>query len=541
MNINGIAINTRTRSPWQAINLGVIITRAWYWPLFFSWFIPSATLALITTLAFPNLASWLPMVLVWWLKPLWDRGPLFIASRKLFNEPTSLIETLKALPRLYVKDSLMWLTLRRFSSTRSYDMPVTCLEGLVGGLRKSRLTILHREGSSESTWTLLLLVHMEVLLMVAFISLVYLFIPQKFTGDVLQFFKHQLSLDLVIYNALYFFAVAAIAPFYAVCGFSQYINRRIGLEGWGIELQFRQLVKNRKISSTSISTLLTLIFIGVCLSSSPTNLYAQDPDRNQVQDEEIAATNVSVNQTDDAATEKSERLEVKATVKEILGGEVFHQIRQNTEFRFKNTKALKNNDVPQWMISIAEFFERNASTFTSLGEMFKAITKFFGSLAGAVEVVMWCLLATFIVWVIYLYREFFKRVLNIKPKGQVKKQDEPEQLFGLDIRGSSLPDRPLDVVKKLWESHEHREAISLLYRATLIHLINERHMPFRSGFTEHDCFTTVKNAYPDAPLTNYFGALSNAWEMIAYAHRVPDEANVKLLLAQWAEIIEHAE
>jgi hypothetical protein len=324
--------------------------------------------------------------------------------------------------------------------------------------------------------------------------------------------------------------MAAIAPFYAVCGFSQYINRRIGLEGWGIELRFRQLAKNHKVTSTLVSTLLTVIFVGVGLFSSPTNLYAQD----------VMPTTADLDQTVEAANENSEQLEMKATVQEILNSEVFHQMRQKTELRFKNTKTLKNSDVPQWMIAIAEFFEKNNSTFKSLSETFAAITKFFGSFTGPVEVFIWCLLA-FIIWVMFLYREFFKRVLQLKLKAQVKTRDEPEQLFGLDIRGSSLPDKPLDIVKKLWESHEHREAISLLYRATLIHLINERRMPFRSGFTEYDCFITVKNAYPDAPLTNYFGALSNAWEMIAYAHRIPDESSVKLLLAQWAEIIEHGE
>ncbi len=530
MNINGIVINTRTRKPWQAINLGVVITRAWYWPLFFSWLIPSGTVALIAALAFPSLVSWLPITLVWWLKPFWDRGPLFIASRRLFNEPTSLIETLKGLPRLYVKDWLMWLTLRRFSTTRSYDLPVTCLEGLVGKTRRSRLATLHREGSSESTWTLILLVHLEMILVLAFIALVYLFIPLKFTDDVLQFFKQQLSLDLLIYNLLYFLAMALIAPFYAVCGFSQYINRRIGLEGWGIELQFRQLVKNHQLTST-VPTLLTLVFVGVCIFSAPRTVYAESP----------TPPNVSVDQTVDGSNEKSEQLKMKSVAKEILRGEAFHQVRQKTNVRFKDSKILKDNDVPQWIISFAEFLERNDGTFQSAGEIFKKISAFFGSLARGIEVIIWCLVAAFIIWVIYLYREFFKRVLKIKPKVQVKMHEAPEQLFGLDVRGSSLPERPIDVVKKLWESHEHREAISLLYRATLIHLINEKRLPFRSGFTEYDCFTTVKNAYPNTPLTNYFGKLSNAWETIAYAHRIPDEKSVELLLAQWAEMIEHGE
>ncbi|HWV15754.1 MAG TPA: DUF4129 domain-containing protein [Cellvibrio sp.] len=531
MDINGIVINTRARTPWQAINLGVVIARAWYWPLFLSWFIPSAVFGLAIALLFPGLMSWLPILLVWWLKPCWDRGPLFMASRRFFNEPVSVGETLKQLPRLYLKDGLLWLTLRRFSLTRSYDQPVTCLEGLTGKARRSRLTILHREGSGESVQTLLLLVHLEMILMIAVVSLFYLLIPEQFVVDVMQLFKHDLSLDMAIYNLLYFLAMAAVAPFYTVCGFSQYINRRIGLEGWGIELQFRQLVKNHSSAAASLSAFLPLLFAGIFLFLSPAPLQAEGLDSESAAIEQRIASEA----------EASEQRELRTTITEILSGEEFHQKREQTHVRLKNSQTMKSDEVPQWLISFAEFLERHDGTFSSWGDTFNAIANFFASLALGVEIILWCLLAALIIWVIYLYRESLKHLLNGATRPAKKMSDEPEQLFGLDIRSASLPEKPLEVVKKLWQSHEHREAISLLYRATLIHLINERQLAFRAGYTEYDCYTTVKAAYPDAPLTDYFAKLSRAWEMIAYAHRVPDEASVELLLAQWIEMVEYGQ
>ena len=42
-------------------------------------------------------------------------------------------------------------------------------------------------------------------------------------------------------NALYLFAVCVVEPFYVAGGFGFYINRRIYLEGWDIDLTFRKL------------------------------------------------------------------------------------------------------------------------------------------------------------------------------------------------------------------------------------------------------------------------------------------------------------
>jgi hypothetical protein len=44
-----------------------------------------------------------------------------------------------------------------------------------------------------------------------------------------------------ISNLLYFTAFGLVGPIYAAAGFTLYLNRRIELEGWDIELKFRRL------------------------------------------------------------------------------------------------------------------------------------------------------------------------------------------------------------------------------------------------------------------------------------------------------------
>lgn len=529
MNINNIVINTRTRSPWQAINLGVALTRAWFWPMFLSWVIPSGLMAILVALVFPSLASWLPVTLVWWLKPLWDRGPLFIASRRLFNEDTSVKMTLKELKRLYPKDMLLWLSFRRFSLTRSYDLPVTCLEGLEGKVRSARLSVLHREGASESSWTLIALLHMEMMLVIAFFSLVYLFIPEQWFDDAFQLMKHDISLTVVIYNVLYFFSMAIIGPFYSVCGFSQYINRRIGLEGWGIELQFRELVKKYKATSLPMAALFCLCFAGIAFSSAPMSASAEEMEQVSVTQDQLP---IELDKTD-------EHLLIESSIKDVLKEDVFHQMHQVSSLRLKDSKTVKKDEVPQWLISFIEYLEKHESFFKAIGKFHTSITNFFGSTAKFIEVIIWCVVIALIIWIIYLYREFFKRALNLPTKTKPKLLDEPEHLFGLDVRSSSLPDNPLDVVNQLWLAKEHREAISLLYRTTLIHLMNEKGILFRAGFTEEDCLFLLSRQHPDTPLIRYFTELNKVWEMIAYAHRIPHDENVSFLLTQWVGAVEN--
>lgn len=161
---------------------------------------------------------------------------------------------------------------------------------------------------------------------------------------------------------------------------------------------------------------------------------------------------------------------------------------------------------------------------------------FFGGFAKVIAFIIWIFVIALVLWLVYLYREFFRRFL---PQNQPPLRPDdapPEQLFGLDLRKSSLPDEPLREVKHLLELGDYREAIGLLYRATLIKLMAERNIAFRSNFTEHDCRMAVASAYANASLATYFSQLSYAWELTAYAHRPPEATNVALLVAQWQQV-----
>jgi hypothetical protein len=60
----------------------------------------------------------------------------------------------------------------------------------------------------------------------------------------------------IVLTAL-FGAFAVVAPFYVCCGFALYLNRRVELEGWDLDLEFQRMVKR-------ITPLLGTVLIAVC-------------------------------------------------------------------------------------------------------------------------------------------------------------------------------------------------------------------------------------------------------------------------------------
>ena len=90
MQLDRIRIRPRLRNGWEAIDLGFRVASTWYLPLFLCWLLPALLFTLLLYLVIDD-SQW-PLWLVWWLKPVWDRGPLYIASRKLFDDSPGLRE-----------------------------------------------------------------------------------------------------------------------------------------------------------------------------------------------------------------------------------------------------------------------------------------------------------------------------------------------------------------------------------------------------------------------------------------------------------------
>lgn len=243
MQLDQLIIETRVRSGWSAIDLGLVLAR--------SFWLRSVCLYLLLALPVYGLtrlvsADWyfLPYIVLWWMKPLFERPILFLLSRELFAESMSFWQVL-CNTSLWLKPGLFWiLTLRRFSFSRSMYAPIILLERPDSKAYSKRASILGGKFSSEAFWLTVVLFHLESFMMIAVLAVAKLIAPEAIDVSGLMFNGTQ---NNNAYTDLISVAViAGIAPFYVASGFMLYISRRVEIEGWDIEICFRDWMAKHK-------------------------------------------------------------------------------------------------------------------------------------------------------------------------------------------------------------------------------------------------------------------------------------------------------
>ena len=141
MRLSDATVAIRPRSSWEAMDLGVLMSQQHRRLLMTSWAIVTLPLFAMLTLLLWDSPS-LAVLIFWWLKPAYERLPLYILSKALFGETPTLKQALREFPRLLKPQLLASLTWRRLSLSRSFLLPVLQLEGLDGTARQQRLQVL---------------------------------------------------------------------------------------------------------------------------------------------------------------------------------------------------------------------------------------------------------------------------------------------------------------------------------------------------------------------------------------------------------------
>ena len=170
------------------------------------------------------------------------------------------------------------------------------------------------------------------------------------------------------------------------------------------------------------------------------------------------------------------------------------------------------------------------------------LTGFVAFISMIIEAALWItpLLAVFY---LYRYRRYWLRLL----RGESLRPEEmllPDTLFGLDIKRDSLPDNIENTARELWKNNKLREAVSLLYRGSIVRLFERYRYELPSGATEQDCIRYVEMQYKKFNQKNdnavrqidRFRKITRIWIEIAYAHRLPDDDIFYELCDQWNQL-----
>lgn len=422
-----IAITLRRRSPWEAMDLGLTMLQRWWRQIYLPHLlvavpIAGAALAIAWTLE----RAWVALILVWWLKPAYDRVVLHVLSRAVFGELLSTRAVLKAAPEWLGTGLFMALTFGRISTTRSFNLPVRQLEGQSGRAASERRAVLGRRVGGYAAWLTIVCFALEVLVLwTSFGLLSELFLPAKAddgktvfdllfgeTDDPEQVFTWG---DAFAYPL----AVLVLEPFYVAAGFALYLNRRTLLEGWDIEVALR------RIAQRHAAALVLVVVMGLALVAAPPAL-AQEKD-------------------------------AKTEIAEVLKAREFGYYR----------------DVKRWEPRARELpGDVDITWLQALGYAF----------AKAGEILLWIGAGALIAYALWWAAHMMPR-RGVPPP---EPYQPPAALFGMDIAPEKLPPDVAAAAAALAREGRMREALGLLYRGALSELVHRRGVQLLASHTEGD-------------------------------------------------------
>ena len=499
MQLDQITANIRLRSSWEAVDLGFAMVQTW-WKSIYPPLIIFNLLYLVPLIVFlPAEYHLYVLLLFWWIKPISHRLILHILSQKLFNNELTTTQALREIPSLLKNTNFGALTFRRFSFSRGFNLPIWQLEGLKGKSRAQRQGILLGAVHSEAIWLTVGLAAVEIIMTASVIALALLFIPEThFDRIVESIYSIENGVSPIMHYAFYaIFTMVTllVEPFYIGANFALYINRRTQLEAWDVELGFRKMAARLAEVSKKVLSLIAVCTLSLLVAASlvPQNSYAEDEAESLRPISEVdylSDTLLPVEQS-------------KEVIDDII-----------------NTKELKGETQSfKWEFKDSDKEEKESESFDGLGRVVATIFEF-----G-----LWILLAIGLI-LLYTTRERWLPLL----RSETEEEDEyqaPEVLFGMDVRKESLPDDILASARSLWEEKKVREALSLLYRAALIELIAEK-VALESSHTEGDILKLSQKSIAENK-HQYLTRLTAAWQLIAYAHREPNDEEMAWLFDHW--------
>ncbi|MCY3001399.1 MAG: DUF4129 domain-containing protein, partial [Planctomycetota bacterium] len=376
---------------------------------------------------------------------------------------------------------------------RSAIQPVALLERERGARRSRREADIAAQARGPAWLTSGTCLALEFLLWAQLVLAVYFFTP----SELLPEFEFENGASRLLASLGWFeWAVrgAWLASYTllgilnALCGFALYIDRRTLLEGWDIELVFRNLARRAAKLLQRVAPLLLVVFTLVG-GAGEARAALQESAQEPVQVEAPVET-------------EKDPVEV---AREVLATEEF------------DTKEMRRKLWPE--------SNRDPNLQMNLGVV--------GALIQAVMI--GALIVLLAVLVLVLARTFGWVQWR---KRKTEAAAEPvTHVFGLDVRPQSLPDDVGARARELWLAGQATEAMGLLYRAALSRLIARAGLEVEPGDTERDCVERVRRK---GVLTTaeFFERVTRAWLVCAYSRAKPADEVALELCDRWSGVFE---
>jgi hypothetical protein len=542
MQLEGLTIALRARTPWEATDLGIALVRAHASRIYAAWILTTLP-AFVLLNGFGLLLGkpWLAALALWWLKPVFDRIPLYVISRAVFGSVPSLRETLVAQRQWGWRGTWRWLHWRRFHPGRAMLLPVDLLEGETGAQRRERVRVLSRANASPNVMLTVIGVNVEGMLGISLVLLGLMFVPVEFLSDSAKSVWRTLFETPPLWaqactNLIGWITITIVEPFYVGAGFGLYLNRRMQLEAWDIELAFRRMAV-RLLPPLAAAGLL---FVAVCAFSSPLRAAVLAPGGDSVR---IAAT-IQAAQDEDPADDSTpasgdepfkklrgdkanKDTDIESTLQKMFAGSYRDD---GADFEASVTKAYGADDLsPKVKQFIWKRRNRLDENLSEPSEM-PAWAKPFGLVLGfAAEFGLWILAALAVIFVVANHRRWLPWISDRFAAARVADEIGVHEVTAAD---DHLPDDVAAAVRALWRQGSMRAALALLYRAGVERLSERLGTPLPPGATESECLRQSRRLR-DTGEAMLFARIVRCWQAAAYAQRMPLASEVEAMLADW--------
>ena len=475
----------RPRTGREAMDLGFNMAQRWFLPLLLLWCAAAIPLFILLTLL-PFISAFWALVIIWWLKPLFEQSQLYYLSRALFGEYPSISQVLKRYWQISRVQLIPLLSWRRLSLTRGFQAPLALLEGLEGEARRTRLGLLSLTQAGPAQRLHVYCFLFERLLWLNLCFLLATLLPgDSFSQNVYPLLTYDdAGWASLISDLFYVLAMAVMAPFYVSAGFSLYLARRSELEGWDIELNFRAIAERLKKPHSRRVAGLSGVGVGLAISLALATATVSEPAR------------------------ASDQAQAKIVIEDILQQEEFGKTETVKRWQFTGEKAEKK----AWDLSL--------------------LSELAPELARLLEVLLWIAAVVLLLYLLIRFSEPGRR--GLFGAKTAKKYRPPARLFGLGVDEESLPEDVLAAVREKLANGQTRAALGLLYRASLSKLIFLHQLEISEAATEGECRRLVERLRPRDE-AHYFSALTRVWLLLAYAHETPDPAELSRLCERWPE------
>ncbi|OUD14471.1 DUF4129 domain-containing protein [Thioflexithrix psekupsensis] len=484
MELDRISLTIRPRGHWEAIDLGLTLLQTYarsFFPIWFAVVLPIIVVIYFVFLEFSP--PWLAASFIWWLKPFYDLVCLHFFSRAVFNELPTIRQTWAALPSLiFSRNALAMLTFRRFDLARSFNLPIAQLEGLTGTARRKRVNLLQKQTRSYAVYLTVIYLHFEWLVYCSLILLFLLFVPDIYVDSIWeQLMESETDTAFTLLIMLFsLIALTIIEPLYVASGFVLYLNRRTHLEGWDIELLFRQIAK--RMYSPLMVFGAAIMVSALIFPHSPAFALEQE--------------------------------QAKINIQQVLADPDFSTTE--TRYRWVYVGEVKSLETP-----------------ISDGVDFSFLAWLFKTFVVLMEYLIWLVFFLLIIGLLFYYRRYLLMLLHISVKPPlVVEENAAVTLVQHGHHHAHLPLDPAHTAWQWWQRGDTHAALSLLYRAALQQTQRRYSLLIEDGRTEDECVRLVKQAAP-VETGNYFAQLTRFWQQLAYAQRVPNDSVIKQLCEDW--------